>query len=161
MNTVFLITGGNIGNRKKNLQTAALYIEEEAGKIMRSSKIYETEAWGLSAQPAFYNQVHKIESELSADKILDIILGIEAKMGRIRTVKNAARIIDIDILFFNDAIINKVNLIIPHPEINNRRFVLTPLEEIAPEMTHPVLEKSIAELLSTCKDTLEVMPLNS
>lgn len=161
MNTVFLITGGNIGNRKKNLQTAAISIEEEIGEIIRSSKIYETEAWGLTGQPAFYNQIHIINSELSADKILFTILEIEAKMGRIRTIKNAARIIDIDILFFNDAIINKTNLIVPHPEINNRRFVLMPLEEVAPDMIHPVSKKNIKELLSICKDTLKVMPLNS
>ncbi|MEO8960933.1 MAG: 2-amino-4-hydroxy-6-hydroxymethyldihydropteridine diphosphokinase [Ginsengibacter sp.] len=161
MNTVFLITGGNIGNRKENLQTAAISIEEEIGEIIRSSKIYETEAWGLTSQSSFYNQVHIIKSELSADKILDTILKIEAKMGRVRTIKNAARIIDIDILFFNDAIINKPNLIIPHPEINNRRFVLMPLEEVAPEMIHPVSKKNIKELLPLCKDTLKVMPLNS
>lgn len=161
MNTIFLITGGNIGDRKKNLQTAAISIEEEIGEIIRSSKIYETEAWGLTGQPAFYNQIHIIKSELSAEKTLDAILEIEAKMGRIRTIKNAARIIDIDILFFNGAIINKPNLIVPHPEINNRRFVLMPLVEVAPEMIHPVSKKNIKELLSICKDTLKVMPLSS
>ncbi len=101
MNSVFLIVGGNLGNRKKNLQTAATFIDEQVGTIIQSSKIYETEPWGLSDQPAFYNQVHLVKSKLGAQTIIDTILEIEEKMGRVRTIKNAARIIDIDILFFN------------------------------------------------------------
>lgn len=159
MNRVFLITGGNLGNRKKNLQTAVTLIEEQVGRIIQSSKIYETEPWGLAGQPAFYNQGHIVKSKLDAQTIIDVILKIEVKMGRVRTVKNAARIIDIDILFFNDEIINEPNLIVPHPEIINRRFVLMPLYELMPEMIHPVTGKSIAELLSTCKDELKVILL--
>ena len=161
MNKVILITGGNIGNRKKNLQTAAALIEEQVGTIIQSSKIYETEAWGLSGQHAFYNQVHILESKLDAQTIIDTILEIETKMGRVRTVKNAARIIDIDILFFNDEIIHEPNLTIPHPEISNRRFVLMPMEEVAPEMIHPVLKKSIRELLCISTDKLKVTPLTT
>lgn len=161
MNTVFLITGGNIGDRKKNLKTAASLIEEQIGAIIKSSKIYETDAWGITNQPQFYNQVHIIKSTFSAKEIIQRILKIEEKMGRIRTIKNAARIIDIDILFFNDAIINEPNLIIPHTEISNRRFVLIPLNELAPEMIHPVFKKSIHELLSTTKDKLNATPLPS
>lgn len=159
MNKVFLITGGNIGDRKKNLQTAAALIEERVGKILQSSKIYETDAWGITNQPSFYNQIHIVESKLSAQKIIHKILKIEEKMGRVRTIKNAARIIDIDILFFNDETVNEQNLIIPHPEIPNRRFVLIPLNELAAEMIHPVFKKSIRELLSTCKDELNAIPL--
>ena len=161
MNKVFLITGGNIGNRKKNLKTAATLIEKQIGKIIKSSKIYETDAWGITDQPSFYNQVHIVESKLPAQEIINSILKIEEKMGRIRTIKNAARIIDIDILFFNDEIINEPDLIIPHTEISNRRFVLMPLNELAPDMIHPVLKKSIQELLSTCKDELNAVPLKS
>ncbi|MEO9145453.1 MAG: 2-amino-4-hydroxy-6-hydroxymethyldihydropteridine diphosphokinase [Ginsengibacter sp.] len=161
MNTLFLITGGNIGNRKKNLQTAAILIEKQIGKIIHSSKIYETDAWGITDQASFYNQVHIVNSKLSAEEVIHIILKIEEKMGRIRTIKNAARIIDIDILFFNSEIINEPNLIIPHPEIVNRRFVLMPLNELAPQMIHPAYGKSIKELLSTCKDPLKVIPLQS
>lgn len=157
MNTIFLITGGNIGNRNKNLQTAAALIEERIGRIIKSSKIYETDAWGIRDQPAFYNQVHIIESKFPAEEIIKRILKIEEKMGRIRTIKNAARIIDIDILFFNDELINEPNLIIPHAEISNRCFVLIPLNELVPEMIHPVFNKSIHELLSACKDELKVM----
>jgi 2-amino-4-hydroxy-6-hydroxymethyldihydropteridine diphosphokinase len=156
MNKTFLITGGNIGNRRKNLETAAALIEKEIGNIIKSSKIYETDAWGITNQPAFYNQIHLVESKFSAKEILDKILNIEAKMGRVRTIKNAARIIDIDILFFNDELINEPNLIIPHPQIINRRFVLMPLNELVPEMIHPVLKKSIHNLLSNCKDELSV-----
>jgi 2-amino-4-hydroxy-6-hydroxymethyldihydropteridine diphosphokinase len=158
MNKTFLITGGNIGNRRKNLETAAALIEKEIGNIIKSSKIYETDAWGITNQPAFYNQIHLVESKFSAKEILDKILNIEAKMGRVRTIKNAARIIDIDILFFNDELINEPNLIIPHTQIINRRFVLMPLNELVPEMIHPVLKKSIHDLLSNCKDELSVTP---
>lgn len=161
MNTVFLIIGGNIGNRKKNLQTASSMIEEQIGRIIKKSKIYETEAWGITDQAAFYNRVLQIKTPFFAEEIMQKILLIEKQMGRVRTIKNAARIIDIDILFFNNDIINEPNLTIPHIEISNRRFVLMPLNELAPGMIHPVFKKSIAELLSTCTDPLKVVPLPS
>jgi 2-amino-4-hydroxy-6-hydroxymethyldihydropteridine diphosphokinase len=159
MNEIFLITGGNIGNRKKNLETAAGLIQSEIGKIIRSSKIYETDAWGITDQKSFYNQVHVVESNFSAKEVMENILKIEEEMGRVRTIKNAARIIDIDILFFNDDIVNEQNLTIPHPEIINRRFVLSPLNEIASDMIHPVYKKNIHELLAMCKDELKAKPL--
>jgi len=159
MNKLFLITGGNIGDRKKNLETAAALINRRVGKITKLSKIYETDAWGKRDQPSFYNQVLAIESEFSAREILTAILKIEEEMGRKRTVKNAARIIDIDILFFNDEIVNEQNLVIPHPEIINRRFVLSPLNEIAPQVIHPVFKKTIHQLLLLCKDQLKVNPV--
>ncbi len=156
MNKTFLLTGGNIGDRRKNLDTATALIQKEIGNIIKSSGIYETAAWGITNQASFYNQIHLVESELSAEDILQNILKIEAIMGRVRTIKNAARIIDIDILFFNEEIINKPNLIVPHPEISNRRFVLMPLSELAPGMIHPVLNKTTDELLQNCKDPLDV-----
>jgi 2-amino-4-hydroxy-6-hydroxymethyldihydropteridine diphosphokinase len=156
MNKIFLLTGGNIGNRKKNLETAAVFIQKEIGSIVRSSKIYETEAWGITNQASFYNQVLLIESKFSAKEILQKILKIEEDMGRVRTVKNAARIIDIDILFFNKEVINEPNLNVPHGEIANRRFVLTPLNELAPNFVHPVFNKSIHNLLANCTDELKV-----
>lgn len=159
MNEIFLITGGNIGNREKNLQTAAGLIQSEIGKIIRSSKIYVTDAWGITDQKSFYNQVHVVESNFSAKEVMENILKIEEEMGRVRTIKNAARIIDIDILFFNDDIVNEQNLTIPHPEIINRRFVLSPLNEIASDMIHPVYKKNIHELLAMCKDELKAKPL--
>lgn len=160
MNQLFLITGSNLGNRQKNLEGAAALIDKRIGKIIRRSKIYETDAWGIMDQPTFYNQVLIVESKFSAQKVIQKILKIEEEMGRVRTIKNAARIIDIDILFFNDETVNEQNLIIPHQEIANRRFVLVPLNELEPEMIHPVLKKSIADLLSICKDPLKVAPLS-
>jgi 2-amino-4-hydroxy-6-hydroxymethyldihydropteridine diphosphokinase len=159
MNKLFLITGGNVGNRKENLRTASKLIKEQIGAIIKSSKIYETDAWGITDQPPFYNQVHIVESEFSTDEIIGKILAIEKQMGRIRTIKNAARIIDIDILFFNDDIINTESVTVPHKEIANRRFVLSPLNELSPGFIHPLLRKSIHELLCDCKDELKATPI--
>jgi 2-amino-4-hydroxy-6-hydroxymethyldihydropteridine diphosphokinase len=159
MNKIFLITGGNIGDRKKNLKAALGLIQSKIGKIIKSSKIYETDAWGITDQKSFYNQVHVVESDFSAQEVMKKILKIEEEMGRVRTIKNAARIIDIDILFFNEDIVNQQNLTIPHPQIINRRFVLSPLNEIASNMIHPVYKKNIHELLAMCKDELKAKPL--
>lgn len=159
MNKVFIITGGNIGDRMKNLETAEKMIEEQIGHVIQTSKIYETEAWGINDQPSFYNQVLIVETNFSADKVIKKILKIEEDMGRVRTIKNAARNIDIDILFFNDDIVNEENLTIPHPQMINRRFVLMPLNEIASAKNHPVYNKNVAQLLAECKDELKVTPL--
>lgn len=161
MNTVYILTGGNLGDRLSSLQMAKEYIARETGNIVSSSSVYETEAWGNNNQPDFYNQVHIITTKLSAEQVMNKILEIEERMGRVRAAKNAPRIIDIDILFFNADIINQKNLVIPHAEISNRRFVLTPLNELSPRLIHPVLNKSISELLSTCKDKLSVKPLRT
>ena len=159
MNKIYLITGGNIDNRKQSLDQAALLISAQIGKIIRKSKIYVTDPWGITEQNSFYNQVLIVESNYSAEEVMQKILGIEEEMGRVRTIKNAARIIDIDILFFNDEIINKRNLVVPHPLINNRLFVLIPLNELAPDLIHPVFKKSIKDLLVRCEDKLKVSPL--
>ena len=161
MNKLFLITGGNIGDRKGNLEAAAALIQKQIGKIIRLSAIYETEAWGITNQPAFYNQVLEIDTLLSAREVLHLILKIEEEIGRKRTIKNAARIIDIDILFFNNEIINEHNLIIPHPEIANRRFVLLPLLELDPTKLHPSLHKTVQELLAETKDKLNAIPVQT
>ncbi|MEP6584645.1 MAG: 2-amino-4-hydroxy-6-hydroxymethyldihydropteridine diphosphokinase [Ginsengibacter sp.] len=159
MNTVYILTGGNIGDRLANLNSSQKFLEYEIGQIERSSLIYETAAWGSEDQPDFYNQVHIVSTRLSADEIMHRILGIEERMGRIRTFKNAARIIDIDVLFFNRDVINKPGLVIPHPEIANRRFVLVPLNELSPFIIHPTLNNTIRELLTICSDTLKVIPV--
>ncbi len=160
VNTVFLITGGNIGERKENLQRASNLVSERIGTIEKCSAIYETEPWGIIDQPSFYNQVLVVKTNMTAQEVLDSILKIEEEMGRKRTVKNAARIIDIDILFFNDEIVNEQNLTIPHPHISERRFVLLPLKEVSPEMIHPVFKKSIIDLLSLTNDELKVTALD-
>ncbi|MEO7536374.1 MAG: 2-amino-4-hydroxy-6-hydroxymethyldihydropteridine diphosphokinase, partial [Ferruginibacter sp.] len=121
-----------------------------------SSGIYRTAAWGNTDQPDFLNQVIIADTKLNASETLQQILSIEKLMGRIRTTRNAPRTIDIDILFFNKEIISEKNLTVPHPEIPNRRFVLVPLNELSPDLRHPVLNKSIHVLLAECADPLNV-----
>ena len=159
MNYTYLITGGNIGDKKKNLEKAATFIEKKIGHILKSSAIYETAAWGNTDQASFYNQVHFVETLLSPDKLMSIILDIEKRMGRVRTIKNAARIIDIDILFFNDEVIETETVLIPHKEIPNRKFVLKPLLELAPDYIHPLLKKTMMQLEAETTDTLEAYPV--
>ena len=156
MNTVYLLTGGNMGDRPGNLARAKNMISDKLGKIARVSSVYETASWGITDQPDFLNQVVLVETKFSAQHIMQVILAIEEQMGRIRTQKNASRIIDIDILFFNNEIINETGLSIPHPQIQYRKFTLLPLQEIAPELYHPVLKKNIKELVAACEDDLEV-----
>lgn len=160
MNIIYLLIGGNMGDRISNLAKAADLLEKETGKIIKRSSIYETGAWGNTNQPDFLNQVIIIQTALSAADYIRQIFSIENTMGRVRTEKNAPRIIDIDILFFNDAVINEEHLTIPHPQIQNRRFVLIPMNELSPALVHPVLHQTISNLLSTCKDALEVRLLN-
>ena len=159
MNTAYILTGGNLGDRLANLALAKQNLAKEMGSIVKSSFIYETEAWGNHDQPDFYNQVHIINTKFSAEQLMENILKIEEQMGRVRTLKNASRIIDIDILFLNSDIINKKELVIPHAQIANRCFVLTPLNELSPQFVHPVFNKTISELLSACKDPLRVKQL--
>ena len=156
MNKAYLLLGSNIGDRLSNLKKAKQLLKKQVGEVIECSSIYETASWGKTAQPDFLNQVLLIETKLTAAQIMEQILFIENEMGRVRTEKNASRIIDIDILFFNEEIIETKNVIIPHPQIQNRNFVLYPLDELAPQLKHPVLKKTIHELLLECKDILPV-----
>jgi len=156
MNEAFLLTGGNIGDRKNYLWRAKKEIEERCGKILKQSSIYETAAWGKEDQEAFLNQVLKIETGLSSEELLHTILKVEEDLGRKRDLKYGPRIIDIDILFFNNEVIDLHGLKIPHPQIQNRKFVLVPLNEIAAEKIHPVFRKTVSRLLSECPDPLTV-----
>jgi len=156
MNSAYLLLGSNMGNSQEKLLTAIKNIEDNIGTVKRRSGIYRTAAWGNTNQPDFLNQVIITETKFTVVEILHEILAIEKKMGRIRTIKNAPRIIDIDILFFNKEIISAKHLTIPHPEIPNRRFVLVPLNELSPNLKHPVLNKSIHRLLDECSDPLDV-----
>lgn len=160
INSVYLLIGGNLGDRIINLATCRKLIEAMIGKIIKVSSVYETASWGIADQPKFLNQVLFVKTKFSPVETIQLIHGIENKMGRIRTQKNASRDIDIDILFFNDAVVRQQHLTIPHPEIQNRKFVLIPLHEIAPGLIHPVFKRTVNELLSTTKDTLEVTLLN-
>ncbi|HMK17550.1 MAG TPA: 2-amino-4-hydroxy-6-hydroxymethyldihydropteridine diphosphokinase [Chitinophagaceae bacterium] len=156
MRTAYLLIGGNLGNRKENLSKAVSLINEQCGPLTGSSSIYETEAWGNTDQPSFLNQALEISTSLNARQLMRKVLKIEEEMGRVRKEKLGPRIIDIDILLFENEIHDLRFLKIPHPEMQNRRFVLVPLAEINSTLQHPVLKKSIAELLEECPDNLEV-----
>ncbi|HEX8333382.1 MAG TPA: 2-amino-4-hydroxy-6-hydroxymethyldihydropteridine diphosphokinase [Segetibacter sp.] len=156
MDRAFLLIGGNLGDRLLNLKEALVEIRKSVGKIVGQSQVYETAAWGITEQPAFLNQVLLVETHLPATQLLSTLLKIEKKLGRKRKAKLGPRIIDIDILFFNDDIISSPDLVIPHPELPNRRFALVPLNEVAPHFKHPVLQKTVAEMLKVCPDNLKV-----
>jgi 2-amino-4-hydroxy-6-hydroxymethyldihydropteridine diphosphokinase len=159
MHTINLLLGSNMGNSHEQLLLAQKNIATDIGKIIATSSLYSTAAWGNTEQADFLNQILIVETNINASKLLKAVLAIEKKMGRVRTTKNAPRIIDIDILFFNSDVVNLKNLTIPHPEIQNRRFVLTPLVELTPDFVHPVLKKTVQQLLIACKDHLNVQKI--
>jgi 2-amino-4-hydroxy-6-hydroxymethyldihydropteridine diphosphokinase len=152
MHKIFLLTGSNIGDSGANLQTASKFIHQQIGKVVAVSQVYKTEPWGNKNQQVFLNQVLKIETNLSPQLLMHTILQIENAMGRNRKVKWEPRIIDIDILFFDDEIIDEEDLQIPHPLLHERRFTLVPLNEIASDFIHPKLKKTIQQLLTNCTD---------
>lgn len=156
MNQIYVLLGANIGDRTENLRKATNYLSEEIGVITKSSRIYETAAWGKTDEPNFLNQALEINTKLTALALIDTILIIEERMGRTRTFKNASRVIDIDILFYNNNILASNKLKVPHPEIPNRKFALVPLNEIAPGLIHPELKITVEKLLYNCKDQLKV-----
>ena len=157
MKIVFLGIGTNLGNRELNLEQAIARIEEFIGPVLMTSSIYETEPWGFQAEDKFLNLVVKAETKLTPSGLLGRILMIESLMGRVRGPNRySSRPIDIDILLYEEMIIDDESLKIPHPLLQERRFVLVPLCEIASEMIHPVLKKSYAELLKICEDKNEV-----
>jgi 2-amino-4-hydroxy-6-hydroxymethyldihydropteridine diphosphokinase len=159
MNLAYLLIGGNLGNRYANLQNALHQIEKVCGKILELSAIYETAAWGLTNQPSFYNQAVIIETNLTPKSLMEQLLSIETNMGRIRSIKLGPRIIDLDILLIDQLILNTELLTLPHPSMVQRRFALMPLAEIAPNLVHPILQKTIQELLLFCVDQLDVQKL--
>ena len=143
-----------------NVNAAKSAIEQRCGLLKGFSNIFETAAWGLENQPHFLNQALAVQTGLPPKELLSCLLQIEKSLGRERDAKWGPRLIDIDILLYNDWVIHEEGLTIPHPQLHNRRFVLQPLSELAPEMMHPVLKKTIAELLAQCPDPLEVHKFN-
>ena len=156
MAKVTLHLGSNLGQRKAHLLLAISHLNDELGNITKQSSIYETAAWGVEDQPAFLNIALVLETKVLPCDLLKIALAIEQEMGRERKRHWGERLIDIDILFYNDWKINYPNLIIPHPRIQDRKFVLQPLWEIIPNRIHPVLNKTIKTLLMECPDELPV-----
>lgn len=156
MNRTYLLIGGNLGNRQKNLELARHAIEAHCGLIEKKSSLYETAAWGKTDQSPFLNQVLFVETKLSPRELLEQILRSELEMGRQRNERYGPRTIDIDILLYDDAVVHEEGLTIPHPRMHLRRFVLEPLNEIAKDLIHPVIQKTIHELLEECPDALAV-----
>jgi len=162
MNEAYLCLGGNLGNCTETFEKAVKLLEKRAVRAYRSSSVYMSGAWGMEKAPDFYNQVVAIKTNHSAQQLMELILEIERTLGRERTESNTyqSRTIDIDILFFNEEIIHTTTLDIPHPRLHLRRFVLEPLNEIAPGYMHPVLKKTVAELLHECGDNSPIKKLN-
>ena len=156
MNEVYLLLGSNVGNRIENLKKAIGLIESECGKIKSISSVYETAAWGLKEQNNFLNEALCIYTSLTAKVLLKILKNIEKETGRTKTVKWGPRVIDIDILFYGEEIIDTPELKIPHPYLHERKFTLVPMNEIAPHFLHPVLHLTVNELMKKCVDESEV-----
>ena len=159
MPTIYILLGGNIGDRIHHLSEARRLIAEQCGEVTATSSIYETKAWGVTNQPDFLNQVIIISSDLEAAALLGKLETIEIELGRERHQRWHERTIDIDILYYNQEVIDTENLKVPHPQIAFRRFTLIPLAELSPDWVHPELGKTQSELLETCPDELEVWRL--
>lgn len=148
MNTAYIAIGSNIGDRQKALEDALNQIEKEGIKVTRVSSFYETLPYGYTDQPPFLNGAIEVQTTLSARELLKTLLSIEKDLGRVRQFKWGPRTIDLDIIFFNNEVYNEPDLIIPHPDMQNRSFVLTPLNDICPTYLHPQLNKTTHDLLT-------------
>jgi deoxyguanosine kinase len=161
-NTILLSLGTNMGHKLENLETCIMSIHATIATVVEVSKVYETPAWGFEGE-VFYNCAITIHSHKSAQKILSKVIQLEKKLGRIRTntEQYESRNIDIDIISFNDEIIETENLKIPHIQLQNRKFVLFPINDIASKWKHPKLNKTISELLNSCEDTSEITEIGN
>jgi 2-amino-4-hydroxy-6-hydroxymethyldihydropteridine diphosphokinase len=160
MNTAYLLIGGNIGDRERNLRETIAAISATAGVVAAVSHVYETEAWGRTDQPAFLNQALELQTNYAPEALLRLLIGIEESLGRKRQQKYDPRTIDIDIIFYNDLVMRTPELEVPHPRMAERRFVLAPLAELAPDKVHPVLHATVEQILSACTDPLAVNKIN-
>ncbi|MBD2751489.1 2-amino-4-hydroxy-6-hydroxymethyldihydropteridine diphosphokinase [Spirosoma validum] len=155
-----LLLGANLGDRVMTLRRAVDLIVEQVGLVRQQSHMYETAPWGITDQPTYLNQVLAVETELEPEAVLLKTQAIEQALGRVRLEKWGARLIDIDILYYDHRILHTDTLTVPHPYLHLRRFTLAPLAEISPEFTHPILEKTTLELLADCPDESEVTIFN-
>lgn len=156
MELVYFLLGSNLGDRNNYLKEARLQLQRAIGEITKTSAVYETESWGVAGLPDYLNQVVEIATNLLPESILIKTQFIEEKLHRERTIKWHSRTIDIDILFFGEAIVNLPELKIPHPQLQYRLFTLAPLDELIPDFVHPGLHKTIHELKQEIKDDLLV-----
>ncbi len=156
---IFLSLGSNLGDRRKNIERALDILESQKAHVVKRSSFYETEPVGVTDQPWFLNMCVEVATTIAPRDLLKVCLAIEDDLGRKRHEKWGPRIIDIDILFFGSLIIKEYDVIIPHQYLHERRFVLQPLSEIAPEFVHPVLGKTMVELLTGCTDSNVVRKL--
>ncbi len=158
MESVYLMLGSNVGDRAEHLRRSIALLNNRAGSITGMSSVYESEPWGFDDPVWFLNQAVKLETNLTPRALLEITQQIEHEMGRIRTGQGyEARTMDIDILFHGNLVMETPELIIPHPRIAERMFVLKPLAELTPDLRHPVLHKTIRDLAEHCLDTLKVI----
>lgn len=162
MYRVYLGIGGNIGNKQTNFDNVYQIIEKELGEIIIASSIYETPPWGFQSDDAFWNSVIKIKTSYSPEELLEEIHLIEGKFGRKRgNERYSSREMDIDILYFDDIFIETENLIIPHPRIHQRKFVLVPLNEIAANLKHSLLRLTTIEMLENCMDESVILKVGT
>lgn len=157
---VYLLLGANLGDKHQTFAQARQYVAGQVGAIVRQSGLYETAAWGIADQPTYLNQVLVVATDLEPAAVLAQTQVIEQRLGRVRVEKWGSRVIDIDLLFYDDLIINTPTLTLPHPLLHQRRFTLVPLAEIAPNLVHPVLKQPVSALLANCPDESEVIKLS-
>ncbi len=153
---IYLLLGTNLGDRAANLHRATQRIEGAVGPVVEASSCYETAAWGVTEQPAFYNQVVRIETALEHEALLRTLQDIERQLGKVKVGHWRERLIDLDILYYGNRLVRTPRLTLPHPQLHHRRFTLVPTVEIAPQFMHPVLGKTQQQLLAACADQLEV-----